>query len=200
MFGRKKNEISQAPTSTISAEDLDAAADGRKGRPTPKRREAEAKLRRPLVQNDPKAARAAQRAANAEARTKMNEAMVTGDDRYLPAQHKGEQRRFIRDHIDARWSIGEFFLPIAFAFVIATFFLGSRPDLAGIILLVMYALILVALADALLAGRRVKQRLAEKHGKANVQKGAMMYAVMRTFQLRATRMPKPQVKRGQFPV
>jgi hypothetical protein len=32
-----------------------------------------------------------------------------------------------------------------------------------------------------------------------VPQGALMYSVMRAFQLRPTRMPKPQVKRGDYP-
>ena len=42
----------------------------------------------------------------------MRQAMVTGDDAHLPARDKGPERRFIRDHIDARWNIGEFMLPV----------------------------------------------------------------------------------------
>ncbi|GMA31496.1 hypothetical protein GCM10025875_14880 [Litorihabitans aurantiacus] len=88
MFGRKKDS-QPAPGSTTGADkvgSLDAAMDAAagKGRPTPKRREAEARNRRPLVHNDPKVARSEQRRKNAESRAQMNAAMVTGDDRYLP--------------------------------------------------------------------------------------------------------------------
>ena len=202
MLGRKKDtaDTPPAPSSTISADDVGQTDVLGKGRPTPTRKEAEAKNRRPLVQSDPKIAKAEQRKANAEARTRMNEAMVTGDERYLPLQHRGPQRRFIRDYIDARWSIGEFFLPIAFVFVIGTFLVGSRPELAFPLIIALYSIVAIAIADAVLVGRRVRKRLGAKFGADKLQKGGIMYAVMRSFQMRPTRMPKPQVKRGEFPV
>lgn len=204
MFGRKKDSTT-SPGSTISAEDvgsLDAAMDAAagKGRATPTRREAEAKNRRPLVHNDPKVAKAEQRRKNAEARTQMNQAMVTGDDRYLPAQHKGPQRRFIRDYVDARWSLGEFFLPVAFIFVIGTFVVGNRPEFAPPLILALYGLVAVAVLDSVLMALRVRKRLRASFGEDKVARGGVMYAVLRSFQMRPTRMPKPQVKRGEYPV
>lgn len=202
VLGRKKDtpDDSLAPPSTISADDVGQIDVTGKGRPTPTRKEAEAKNRRPLVQSDPKIAKAEQRKASSEARTRMNEAMVTGDERYLPLQHRGPQRRFIRDYIDARWSIGEFFLPIAFIFVIGTLLVNNRPEFAFPLIIALYSIVAIAIIDAVLVGRRVRKRLAGKFGEEKLQKGGVMYAVMRSFQMRPTRMPKPQVKRGEFPV
>lgn len=198
MFGRKKDPEVLEATSTQDSVGSHGETVG-KGHATPTRREAEAKNRRPLVQNDPKTARAVQRQRNAEARAKMNEAMVTGEEKYLPAQHRGPQRRFIRDYVDARWSIGEFFLPIALVFVVLTFLVGQRPEWALPLLLGLYGIVGLAIADAVIMGRRVRKRLREKYGEAHLQKGGVMYAVLRAFQMRPTRMPKPQVKRGEFP-
>lgn len=178
-------------------DDAMARATAGKGRPTPKRREQEARNRRPLVGKDPRLARKEQRKRNAEQREAMNQAMLTGDERNMPYQHRGSQRRYVRDYIDARWSIAEFFLPIAIVFVIATFALGNNPNFALPLLVLLYGIIIVAVLDSYLAGRRARNRLRERHGEA--QRGTIMYAVMRSFQLRRTRMPKPQVKRGQFP-
>lgn len=47
--------------------------------------------------------------------------MQTGEEKYLPVQHKGPARRFARDYIDARWTLGEFFLPIALLVVLVMF-------------------------------------------------------------------------------
>lgn len=203
MFGRKKDEtsaVTAAPSPTVSADDVgDASHATGKGRPTPTRKEAEAKNRRPLVQNDPKLARQEQRRKNAEARARMNEAMITGDERNMPAQHRGEQRHYVRNYIDARWSLGEFFLPIALVFVVLTFVVGQRPEWALPLLLSLYAIVAIAVVDAVMAGRRIRGKLREKFGADRVQKGIVMYAVLRAFQLRPTRMPKPQNKRGEFP-
>lgn len=183
-----------APTDESS----EARASG-KGRPTPTRKEAEAKNRRPLVTNDRKAARAKQRSANQQARIQMDQAMRTGDERHMPAQHRGPQRRYVRDYVDARWSLGEFFLPIAMVFLVMTFVWGSQPQWALPLLLILYGIVAIALIDAVLLGRRIRAKLTERYGKENLQRGIVMYAVLRAFQLRPTRMPKPQVKRGEYP-
>ena len=61
-----------------------------------------------------------------------------------------------------------------------------------------YGLIAVAIIDAGLMWRRVKARLIAKFGADKVPRGAMMLRSARV-QLRPTRMPKPQVKRGDYP-
>jgi hypothetical protein len=63
----------------------------------------------------------------------------------------------------------------------------------------VYGVLLVAVVDAVLMWRKLKRRMREKFGDGGVPKGAAMYAVMRAFQMRRSRMPRPQVKRGQFP-
>ncbi|ACQ80136.1 putative integral membrane protein [Beutenbergia cavernae DSM 12333] len=204
MLGRKKNDadaaVQDAPSSTMTAADVGQEPDeGKKGRPTPKRREAEAKNRRPLVQNDRKAAARENRVKASEARAKMNEAMVTGDDRYLPARDKGPVRRYIRDYIDARWNLGEFFLPVSLAVVLVILFLGNRPELAIYVILGLYAVVLIAVVDAVITASIMKRKLVAKFGVGKIPRGSVLYAVMRAFQIRRTRMPKPQVKRGEYP-
>ena len=53
--------------------------------------------------------------------------------------------------------------------------------------------------DAWFLWRSTKKRLKAKFGD-NVQlKGAPFYTVIRALQIRRSRLPKPQVKRGQYP-
>lgn len=206
MFGRQKSEAETPPTapeSTISAADVGQPGTqpgaGGKGRPTPKRKEAEALNRRPLVHNDKKVARAEQRRRNAEARQKQNQAMLSGDEAHMPLQHRGKVRRFARDYIDARWSLGEFFLPLAFVFLVLSLLANSRPELGLPILLLLYVLIIVAAIDAVLAARRIRKLATAKYGADQIPRGFLMYCVVRAFQLKRSRMPKPQVARGEFP-
>jgi hypothetical protein len=127
----------------------------------------------------------------------MNQAMITGDQRYLPLRDRGPVRRYVRDYVDARWNLGEFFLPASLAIVAVVLLAGNRPAFALAAIVTIYGVVLAAVVDALILGRRLKRRVAEKLG--DVPKGTRMYAAMRAFQIRRTRLPRPQVKRGQYP-
>ncbi|MBW8730598.1 MAG: DUF3043 domain-containing protein [Terrabacter sp.] len=192
MFGRKKTlNDDLAPTASTDA----SARPGAKNRPTPKRREQEALNKRPLIVTDRKAATKQDKTARREAMAKQRAGMMTGDEKYLPARDKGPRRRFIRDTVDARWNIGEFMLPIMLIVLLLSF---VRTNWALLLVFVLvYGLILVAIGDALLMWRRTRRKMDDRFGGA--EKGDAWYAIMRAFQMRRTRMPKPQVARGEHP-
>src|SRR3954452_17934925 len=106
MFGRRKPD-----PASLSAE---AERPGAKGRPTPKRSVSQAANKRPLVPSgrDKKSAGQPSREQLREQRVRQRQAMLTGDERHLPARDAGAQRRFVRDYVDARFNIGEFMLPL----------------------------------------------------------------------------------------
>ena len=56
-----------------------------------------------------------QRDRQKEDRSKVRNALMTGDDRYLPSRDRGPLRRFVRDWIDSRRTVGEFFIIIGLA-------------------------------------------------------------------------------------
>jgi len=192
VFGRKKTLNEElAPTASTDP----SARPGAKNRPTPKRREQEALNKRPLIVTDRKAATKQDKTARREAMAKQRAGMMTGDEKYLPARDKGPRRRFIRDTVDARWNIGEFMLPIMLLVLLLSF---VRTNWALLLVFVLvYGLILVAIGDALLMWRRTRRKMEDKFGAAG--KGDAWYAIMRAFQMRRTRMPKPQVARGEHP-
>lgn len=192
---RKDRPPSRRPAGERPAsEPVDGAG---KGRPTPKRRVSQQSNKRPLVPADRRAAYRESRARQKEARARMNQAMITGDERYMPVRDRGPVRRFVRDYVDARWSLGEFFLPASLGIVLVVLLGGDRPVFALAAILLIYLIVLAALADAVILGRILKRRVAEKFGE--VPKGTRMYAAMRAFQMRRTRMPRPRVKRGEYP-
>ena len=173
------------------------ARPGAKNRPTPKRSVQEAARRQPLVVTDRKAAKDRDKLKRKEGLARQRQAMVTGDDAHLPARDKGPERRYIRDYVDARWSVGEVVLPVMVLVLLLSFLKTSWALMTVFIL--TYGLIALAIVDAFLMWRRIKGRIAERYGEGSVPQGGAMYAVMRAFQLRPTRMPKPQVKRGAYP-
>ncbi|WP_406830389.1 DUF3043 domain-containing protein [Pedococcus sp. KACC 23699] len=192
MFGRNKTVNEQ------QAETVDRTPrDGAKNRPTPKRKDQEAANRRPLVVADRKEAKNQDRAKRREAQLLQRQAMATGDDAHLPARDKGPVRRFIRDHVDARWNVGEFMLPVMVVVLALSFV--KVPAVFLFVSVGVYALLLAAAVDSWLMWRRLKKHLVAKFGAAKVGRGLAMYAVMRGFQLRRSRMPRPLVKRGEFP-
>ncbi|TFB78918.1 DUF3043 domain-containing protein [Terrimesophilobacter mesophilus] len=175
----------------------DSASTG-KGRPTPTRKEREAANLRPLVNNDRRAASKESRAKMAEVREKARIGMAAGEEKYLPVRDKGPQRRWIRDYVDARFSVGEVLIPVMFIVIILTFISNEIFQLIGIAGLWLF--FLAAVIDGVILGMLVTRKLAQKFGADKVQSGSRWYAAMRAMQLRVMRLPKPQVKRGQFPV
>ncbi len=172
-----------------------------KGRPTPSRKEAEAANKRPLVPTDRKAAAKDARAKARLERDLEYKAMQTGDERHLPARDRGPVRRYARDHVDARWSLGEFFMPVAAAFLVLAA-IGARMN-AGVFFFVtvaLYVYVIASFVDGFILWRGLRKKLVAKFGVAAIPKGVAMYAALRAFQIRPTRLPKAQVKHGQYPV
>jgi len=168
-----------------------------KGRPTPSRREREAQRKRPLVPEDRRQANKEARAKLAQAREKARIGMANGEERYLPARDKGPQKRYVRDYVDARFSVGEVMIPLMFLVIVLTFF--PQPEIQFFGILALWAFFLVAIIDCVVLGFLINRRLKEKFGDSRVER-VRWYAAMRALQLRPMRLPKPQVKRGQYPV
>ena len=176
--------------------DTDSISSG-KGRATPTRKEREAANLRPLVSSDRKAGNKASRAKMNEAREKARIGMANGEEKYLPMKDKGVQRRYIRDYVDARWSVGEVILPAMFLVIILTVI--NNAVVQTIALVALWSFFLIAVIDCIVVGVLIQRKLTAKFGAEKVQKGNRWYTAMRALQLRPMRLPKPQVKRGTFP-
>ncbi|MEP7764193.1 DUF3043 domain-containing protein [Sanguibacter sp. 25GB23B1] len=198
MFSRKKPSDDSSATDAVSAADIEQSVG--KGRPTPTRKQSQAANKRPLVPDDRRAAAKADREKKRAVRDREYQAMQSGDEKNLPYRDRGPVRRYIRDYVDARWNVGEYFLFLAMAFLVITLFANQAPALALGAILALYIVVLVAIIDAFVMWRMLKKRLVAKFGEEQLIRGTTMYAVMRAFQIRRARLPKPQVKHGQFPV
>jgi hypothetical protein len=82
--------------------------------------------------------------------------------------------------------------------VIVLTFLPS-PLLQVYGLFALWGFFLIAVIDCVILGFLVRKRIAAKFGATKVERGLRWYAAMRALQLRVMRLPKPQVKRGQYP-
>ncbi|GAA1039998.1 DUF3043 domain-containing protein [Streptomyces murinus] len=193
---RAKEEKSQADKPVnFSKQPRDPQAP--KGRPTPKRSEAQSQRR--SVAHTPTTRKDASKRQREERRLalqKQREALAGGDERYLPARDKGPVRRFARDWVDSRFNVAEFFLPLAIVILVLS--VVRVPSIQNIALLLWAVVIVLIVVDAAVSGFRLKKRLKERFPDGNTR-GAVPYALMRSLQMRRLRLPKPQVKRGERP-
>lgn len=165
-----------------------------KGRPTPKRKEAESKRKvsslSPVVTKDQK--RAAKLQARQD-RTASRAAYLRGDESALPVRDRGAVKRYVRNYVDSRRSTGEYFLPIIFVVLVLTLFPIAAIQLGAIAL--MYAVLLLAVVDGFFLSRKIRKAVALKFP-GTPTKGLGMYAWLRSTQMRRLRAPHPQVKIG----
>ena len=169
-----------------------------KGHATPTRKEREAANLRPLVSSDRKAGAKVSRAKMAELRDRARVGMANGEEKYLPAKDKGPQRRYVRDYVDARFSVGELMIPFLGIVIVLTFV--NQPIFVTIGTFALWAFLIIMVLDCLIIGFSLNKKLKAKFGEDKVTRGFRWYAATRAVQLRPMRLPKPQVKRGNFPV
>ncbi len=187
MFGRSKSETPAVDTAPVKP--------GGKGRPTPTRKEAQAAAKaRAKVPRTRKEIAALQRSARVESSQKVREAMKTGDERYFMARDKGPVRRFIRDYVDARFSIVELMIPL----LIVTMLLGysGSDNLRSMGNTLLFGTLLLVVVDMLLLRRRLRKELARRFPDESL-KGTTYYTISRAMQMKFMRMPKARVKIGQ---
>lgn len=205
MLGFKKKSQNEAAEAAAVQEAAEAEAASvqrkklpeKKGEPTPRRKDQEAARRRPLVHNDRKAAREAQKKAMQEQRAKMRRAMETGEEKFLPVRDRGPQKRWVRDYVDARTGIGEWMLILVLGFLLISFVMTDETR--ALISYLLFVLMFAVFTELFWVARQARKGLEAKFGLGNVEKGVRFYASMRALQMRRLRLPKPMVSRGEFP-
>lgn len=184
----------RSATAEAASDVHESTATGGKGRPTPSRREAEdARKARLKPTVDKKTAARADRERLRADRERSRQGMLAGDTRYLPARDQGPVRRYARDYVDSRRSMGELMLPLVLVFLVVSFV--PNVSVRGYAILAFYIYMLTLFVDLALLSRRVKRRAAARYPAEDV-KGVGLYAAMRAVQLRRMRLPRPAVKVG----
>jgi hypothetical protein len=191
MFGRKQ----AAPVEEPGAPEPSGTG---KGRPTPSRKEAEAARKQSLrLPKDPKAARKAARDRDRDARAQQRAAIMAGDERALPLRDQGPVRRYVRDFVDSRFTVAEYFIFVALAVLVMGFIPNPVVQLA--VSISWMALIAIVAFDEIFLLVRLNSALRKRFPDKAERKGAMWYAGLRTLQLRRFRLPPPRVRRGETP-
>lgn len=169
----------------------------KKGRPTPKRREVEKTKAIPrLAPAATKELKKAQKQQERILRAKQRDAYLRGDENALPPRDRGPVKRFARDYVDSRRTVGEFFI---FA-IIPALFLSIVPswEIRALSAVLLYGILIASVVNGYLIGRRVKQEVMVRFP-GEPTKGLAMYAWLRSTQMRRMRAPLPQIKRGEQP-
>lgn len=188
----------EAPAGSPPGASGPAAKIAGKGRPTPKRREAQKRRTGPAAPppaNRKEAARR-QRESARERRDLMREAMRKGDERYLPPRDAGPARRLVRDLVDSRRSALTYFL--AFGLVLIALSLIRSATVQAIVLLVWLAVIVLMVGDGVRLGLLIRRRLHERFpaGVEGRMRGHVTYGIVRATQVRRLRLPPPKVQIG----
>ncbi len=164
-----------------------------KDSPTPKRKDSEAlnkvnaitspatKATKSRDRNELKAKRLAARAA-----------YMRGEESALPIRDKGPVRRFVREYVDSKRNVGEFFLP-AVAIVLVLSVVHNK-FVSLIAILVMYVAMLYTVFSGFFMTRKIRKVVSEKFPGEST-KGLGMYGWLRSTQMRRMRAPAPQVER-----
>jgi hypothetical protein len=168
-----------------------------KGRPTPKRSEAQGRRQGPPPPppTNRKEAYKRMRAQQAERRTETRQGAARGDEAYLPARDRGPVRKLVRDVVDARRNIGSFFLVIAGVALVGT--IAPSLQVRTGAMFILYGFFLVVIVDSVVLVRRIKKKVAERFpdGAPNTR-GIALYGISRSTMVRRWRFPKPEVPLG----
>ncbi|EYT48557.1 DUF3043 domain-containing protein [Brachybacterium muris] len=179
-----------------------ATRPGSKGRPTRSRKEAEAARRRPLVVTDRKEARRRDRERSQRDRMNAQQALMTGDEKNMPVQHRGPERRLVRDVVDSRRNLAELFFPIALVFMLVALVVPLfAPEMYMVMstgmIIVLWGGILACVVDSVFLRKRLRKEITEEFGE--VERGLVGYGIMRSIQIRRWRLPRPMIKHGEAP-
>lgn len=165
-----------------------------KGRPTPKRSEAERRRRQPYAApGDRKEASRQFRERQRADRARRTAAMQRGEEWALLPRDRGAAKALARDYVDSRRRASEFYM-YGLLVLMGLLFLRNAAVQSIVPLLVMLA-VLVMLVEGIFIGFRVR-KLVQERLPAEETRGVRLYAAMRALQIRQLRVPKPRIKPG----
>jgi Protein of unknown function (DUF3043) len=182
-----------------------------KGRPTPKRSQAEANRYRSITGTTtsgrgpatsttpgrkltPEEKDKARAAARAD-RARQMAAMRRGEDWALPLRDRGPMKKLVRDYVDAHRRPSEYYMYALIVLVVALIAGKAHKALNSDLQFLLLAIIAVIIVDAILLRRSIA-KVAKERLPAESTRGITFYAIMRALQLRRFRNPAPRIKPG----
>ena len=183
-----------------------------KGRPTPKRREAEGRrgpvAPPPMTQREAmkraKAGTAGRKLTKDERRAlaaDRREKMMSGDDRFVLARDRGPVRAYVRDLTDSRRNVAGLVLPFALlSFVVLVV---QNPLVQSFAPFLLFIGLLMAILDFVFFSKKMARLVEQKFPKGDPAglstKGRALgfYGFNRAILPRRMRAPRPRVSRGE---
>ena len=199
LIRRSSSEEPSQGGAPAAGESADLVRDGRsgKGRPTPRRSEAQRRRTGP-VPPPPRTRREAarrQRELGASRRTDTAARLRSGDETALPRRDQGPERRLVRDIVDSRRNAGGAFLLVALLVLVS--YAVPKPAFKLAVLYLWLAVFVLMVFDSVLIGLRIKRLVAERFPKSTQGTVRLtLYGVNRTILPRRWRLPAAQVRIG----
>ena len=165
-----------------------------KDAPTPKRKDKEALNKvNAITAPATKASKVRDRSELKSKRLAAREAYMRGEESALPIRDKGPVRRYVRNYVDSRRNVGEYFLPAVATVLVLS--VVHNKFISLIAILFMYVAMLYTVLSGIFMTRRIRKAVNARFPGEST-KGLGMYGWLRSTQMRRMRAPAPQVKRG----
>lgn len=186
-------QVEPSPDETDSPAPASPAVTAAKGRPTPKRSEAEKRRRPYTAPADRKEANRQYRDRDKAARGRRMQAMQRGEQWAMPPRDRGPVKELARDYVDSKRRFSEFYM--YGLLVLLAMLLVPVKALQGIVPPLVLAAVVIMAVEGFFVGRKVSALAAERFPGESTH-GVRLYAAMRTLQIRKLRVPKPRLKPG----
>ena len=166
-----------------------------KGRPTPKRSEAQKRRGGPVPPPPATRKEAAQRlrASQAEQRKQVREGTLVGDETRMLPRDAGPVRALVRNVVDRRRNLAVLLLPAALLLVLAQ--LVAEPAVLSIAVSLWTATLLAVFLDLVVTVVLLRRELRAAFPEEKLG-GHVAYGLIRCTVFRRFRMPPPRVRPG----
>ena len=167
-----------------------------KGRPTPKRSDAQKRRTGPVSPPPATRREAAKRLREQQAsgRKRLRDGTIAGDERAMLPRDAGPVRRLVRDTVDSRRSFGILLLPSALILIITQY--TKQPTLLTIAVALWTTTILLVVIDMVIAARRIRGGIRRDFPGEGKLRSHVAYGLLRATVFRRFRMPPARVGVG----
>ena len=187
----RRTDAATSPDDDLTAQLV--KADG-KGRPTPKRSEAQGRRQGPPPPppTTRKEAYRRMRETQAANRGASRAGAARGDEAYLPARDRGPERRLVRNVVDSRRNVGSIFMLIA-VLLLASYAVPSTA-VRSYMFAAWFGFFVLVVIDSFVLARKIRKAVTERYPDTKVRmRGLTWYGISRSTMIRRWRFPKAEI-------